>query len=50
MSKERFIVAPSTELPVTIATPSTIANAVSAVRSLRARRPRNVTRLISPLP
>ena len=35
MSKERFIVAPSTELPVTIATPSTIAKAVGAVRSFR---------------
>ena len=44
-SNERCIVAPSTELPVTIATPSTIASAVSSVRSFRARRPRSVRRV-----
>ena len=38
-----LIVSVNTNVPLTIATPSTIANAVSAARSLRPRRPRSAT-------
>ena len=42
------IVSVTTYAPVTIATPSTIANAVSAVRSLRPSRPFQVALIIVP--
>ena len=44
------IVSVRTSVPLTIATPRTIATAVSAERSLRASRPRSATRLIDPPP
>jgi hypothetical protein len=37
----------STKVPLTVAIPSTIANAVRNVRSLRAQRPRSVIDLTS---
>ena len=44
------IVSVRTSVPLTIATPRTIAIAVSAERSLRAIRPRSATRFIDPSP
>jgi hypothetical protein len=44
--KERLIVSVKMYVPAIIATPSTTASAVRAVRSGRARRPRSATRLM----